>query len=194
MNKRLPGMLFGATLLLYGALMTISYTSCNSDSSNDKVSSTPATDSSNMTPTDTTKTASTKKVKKGKAMIAPSTASNSKSAMAKDKDGIYMNPQTMPEYPGGETALSQYMENSLDYPQLALDDNKEGTVKVSFVIDENGNVMAPAVMGNKLGDGLDEEAIDLIKKMPKWKPGTVKGKNVKTRLDLPIIFQIAAES
>jgi protein TonB len=86
------------------------------------------------------------------------------------------------------------MESSLDYPQHALDDNKEGTVRVSFVIDENGNVMAPVVIGNKLGEGLDEEAIDLIKKMPKWKPGTVKGKNVKTRLDLPITFQIAAES
>jgi protein TonB len=193
MNKRLSGMLFGSMLLVYGSLMTISYTSCNSDNSNDKVSATPATDSSNMTPTDTTKMASTKKAKKGKAMIAPS-ASKEKSAMAKDKDGVYMNPQTMPEYPGGETALSQYMENTLDYPQHALDDNKEGTVRVSFVIDENGNVTAPVVVGNKLGDGLDEEAIDLIKKMPKWKPGTVKGKNVKTRLDLPINFQIAAES
>jgi protein TonB len=194
MNKRLSGILFGSMLFIYGSIMTVSYTSCNSDNSNDKVSSTPATDSTNMTQTDTTKMASTKKVKKGKAMIAPSTASNGKSEMVKDKDGIYMNPQTMPEYVGGETALSQYMENSLDYPQHALDDNKEGTVKVSFVIDENGNVTAPAVMGNKLGDGLDEEAIDLIKKMPKWKPGTVKGKNVKTRLDLPITFQIAAES
>jgi protein TonB len=193
MNKRLSGMLFGSMLLVYGSLMTISYTSCNSDSSNDKVSARPATDSSNMTPTDTTKTASTKKAKKGKAMIA-SSANNVKSAMVKDKDGVYMNPQTMPEYPGGETALSQYMESSLDYPQHALDNNKEGTVKVSFVIDENGNVATPAVIGNKLGDGLDEEAIDLIKKMPKWKPGTVKGKNVKTRLDLPITFQIAAES
>jgi len=193
MNKKLSGILFGATLLIYGALMTISYTSCNSDNSSDKVSTTPATDSSNMTATDTTKTATAKKAKKGKAMIA-SSANNVRSAMSKDKDGVYMNPQTMPEYPGGETALSQYMESSLDYPQHALDDNKEGTVKVSFVVDENGNVTAPAVMGNKLGDGLDEEAIDLIKKMPKWKPGTVKGKNVKTRLDLPITFQISAES
>jgi periplasmic protein TonB len=193
MNKKLSGMLFGAMLLVYGSLMTISYTSCNSDNSNDKVSATPATDSSNMTATDTTKTASIKKVKKGNAMIA-SSANNTKSAMVKDKDGVYMNPQRMPEYPGGETALSQYMESSLDYPQHALDDNKEGTVRVSFVVDENGNVTAPVVIGNKLGDGLDEEAIDLIKKMPKWKPGTVKGKNVKTRLDLPINFQIAAES
>jgi TonB family protein len=195
MNKRLPGILFGSMLFLYASLMTLSYTSCNSDSNNDKASSTPATDSSNMTSTDTTnKMASTKKIKKGKAMIAPSTANSEKTKMTKDKDGIYMNPQTMPEYPGGETALSQYMESSLDYPQHALDDNKEGTVKVSFVIDENGNVSAPAVIGNKLGDGLDEEAVSLIKKMPKWKPGTVKGKNVKTRVDLPVTFQISAES
>jgi periplasmic protein TonB len=194
MNKRLSGILFGSMLFVYGSIMTLSYTSCNSDNSNDKVAATPATDSSNMTATDTTKMASTKKAKKGKAMIASSAASKEKSTMVKDKDGVYKNPQTMPEFPGGETALSQYMENSLDYPQRALDDNKEGTVQVSFVIDENGNVMTPAALGNKLGDGLDEEAIDLIKKMPKWKPGTVKGKNVKTRLELPITFKIAAES
>jgi TonB family protein len=195
MNKRLPGILFGSMLFVYALLMTLSYTSCSSDNSNDKVSSAPATDSSNMTSTDTTnKMALAKKTKKGKAMIAPSVANSEKAKMMKGKDGVYMNPQTMPEYPGGETALSQYMESSLDYPQHALDDSKEGTVKVSFVIDENGNVMAPAVIGNKLGDGLDEEAISLIKKMPKWKPGTVKGKNVKTRLDLPITFQISGES
>ncbi len=100
----------------------------------------------------------------------------------------------MPEYPGGESALSQYVENHLDYPQQALDDNKEGTVKVSFVVDENGKVSDPVVIGNKVGDGLDEEAIRVINNMPKWKPGMVKGKNVKTRLDLPITFQVATES
>jgi TonB family protein len=187
MNKKLSGLLFGSMLLVYCSVITFSYTSCNSDSS-DKTASTPATDTSNMTPAaDTTKTAA-KKVKKGKAMVLNSTMSNSK--MAKDKEGVYTNPQTMPEYPGGQAALTAYVENHLNYPQAAIDDSKEGTVSLSFVIDENGNVVNPVVTGNKVGDGLDEQAVTVIKNMPKWKPGTVKGKNVKTRLDLPIKFQV----
>jgi protein TonB len=194
MNKKLTGIVFGSMLLVYCSIMTLSYTSCNTDNSNDKVSNTPATDSSNMTPAADTsgKMASAKKTRKGKAMVLPSTASNNK--MVKDKNGIYLNPQTMPEYPGGHSALAAYVENHLDYPQKALDDNKEGTVSVSFVIDENGKVVDAQVNGNKLGDGLDEEALTVIKNMPNWKPGTVKGKNVKTRLDLPIKFQVEEQS
>ena len=191
MNKKLSGMFFGSTLIVYSIIMTISYTSCNSDNSNDKVSSTPATDSSNMTPTDTTKKVATKKVKKGKASVSMASATNNK--IAKDKNGVYTQAETMPEYPGGETALSTYVENNLDYPQQAINDSKEGTVTVSFVVDEKGNVTNPEVTGNKLGDGLDQQAVNVIKNMPKWKPGTVKGKNVKTKLDLPISFKVSEE-
>lgn len=195
MNKKLPGMLFGSTILVYSLIMTISYTSCNSDNSSDKVSTTPATDSSNITPVaDTTKKISAKKIKKGKASVTmSSTTKNHKSKMQKDKNGVYTQPETMPEYPGGESALSVYVENNIDYPQQALNDNKEGTVRVSFIVDEKGNVTNPEVIGNKLGDGLDQEAITAIKNMPKWKPGTVKGKNVKTKLDLPITFKVSEE-
>jgi periplasmic protein TonB len=195
MNKKLSGILFAAAILFYGAVMSISYTSCNSDNSNKDTSATPGTDSSNMTKTDTSanQIAATKKVKKGKAS-ADLASPGEKIKIHKDKDGIYTQPQSMPEYPGGESALSQYIESTLEYPQLALDYNKVGTVRVSFVVDENGNVQDPMVLGNKLGDGLDEEALAMVKKMPKWKPGSVKGKNVKTRVSLPIRFQIDQQS
>ena len=195
MNKKLSGIFFGSSLLVYSIIMTVSYTSCNSDSSSDKVSTTPATDSSNITPVaDTTKKVATKKIRKGKASVAMSSVnSNEKSKIAKDKNGVYTQPEKMPEYPGGETALSTYVENNLDYPQQAINDNKEGTVRVSFIVDEKGNVTNPQVAGNKLGDGLDQQAINVIKNMPKWKPGTVKGKNVKTKLDLPITFKVSEE-
>jgi len=194
MNQKLSRILFGSALFVYCSVMIFSYTACNSDSTNDKTSAAPATDSTNMTPPDTSanKADAAKKVKKGKASVVNSATASSK--MSKDKDGIYTNPQTMPEYPGGQSALSQYVENHLDYPTQALNDNKEGTVSVSFVIDENGNVMNAEISGNKLGDGLDEEAVNVIKNMPKWKPGTVKGKNVKTRLDLPIKFKVDQQS
>lgn len=102
------------------------------------------------------------------------------------------NVQKMPEFPGGQNALDNYVNNHIDYPQTAIDDNVSGTVRVSFVVDENGKVTKAHVVGNKLGNGLDEQAVKVVSNMPDWKPGQIKGKNVKTRLTLPIAFQVEA--
>ena len=128
--------------------------------------------------------------KKGRVSIAME--ANSTVKIVKDKNGVYNRAETMPEFPGGQQALAAYVENHLDYPQQAVDDNTTGTVKVSFVVDEKGKVMNPRIIGNqKIGDGLDEEAVKVVEQMPAWKPGKIKGKNVKTRLELPITFQLS---
>lgn len=127
--------------------------------------------------------------KKGKVKLVINKQNGMK--VEKGKDGIYTNAEVMPEFPGGEAALSKYIEDNIAYPQNAIDVNKEGTVRVSFVIDEKGNVVQPATEGTALGDGLDEEAVKVVNQSPAWKPGTVKGKPVKTRLTLPITFQLA---
>ena len=75
-----------------------------------------------------------------------------------------------------------------------MDNNKEGTVKVSFIIDENGKVTMPKVDGTGVSASVDEEAERIVKQMPAWTPGMVKGKAVKTRLELPITFKINADS
>jgi protein TonB len=98
--------------------------------------------------------------------------------------------EVRPAFPGGQTALEDYITNNIEYPQMAVDNNKEGTVNVQFVIDENGKIENAKVIGSKLGDGLDEAAETAISRMPKWEPGKVKGKNVKTRLTLPVTFKI----
>ena len=139
---------------------------------------------------DTTK--ATVKMKKGKASAMM--AMDSKLKIEKDKDGIYSRAETMPEYPGGDAALSKYVEDNITYPQDALDQSKEATVKVSFVVDEKGMVTNAMVMGANAGNGLDEEATRVVKGMPAWKPGMVKGKNVKTRLELPITFKLSPDS
>ena len=113
--------------------------------------------------------------------------------MVKDQEGIYNYAEVMPQFPGGNDALSGYVNDHLQYNQTAIDNNTTGTVKVSFVIDEKGKVMSAHLMGsNKVGNGLDEEALRVVSNMPSWKPGKVKGKNVKTRLELPISFQLEA--
>jgi periplasmic protein TonB len=113
--------------------------------------------------------------------------------VVKDKEGVYTNAEVMPAFPGGSDGLSGYVNDHIQYPQHAIDNNTAGTVKVSFVVDEKGKVIDAHVMGNeKVGNGLDEEALRVVNSMPAWKPGKVKGKNVKTRLELPISFQLEA--
>lgn len=131
--------------------------------------------------------------KKGKASVAISESNNDKMVM--DKEGIYNKATVMPQFPGGQEALASYVNNHVEYPQQAIDDNKAGVVRVSYVVDENGKVMNAKVInanGDKAGAGLDQEAVRVVNNMPAWKPGKVKGKNVKTRLELPINFQLEA--
>ena len=61
---------------------------------------------------------------------------------------------------------------------------------MEFGIDENGNISGVKTLGTKLGYGLEEEAIKVISGMPAWTSGTVKGKNVKTRMILPITYRL----
>ena len=135
--------------------------------------------------------------KKGKASIGAmsemKTTTERKTAMVPDKNGVYDVTEVRPAYPGGQTALSDYIANNIEYPQMAIDDNKEGTVSVQFVVDENGKVQNARVIGSKLGDGLDEEAERAISSMRKWTPGQVKGKAVKTRLAVPITFKLSEQ-
>jgi TonB family protein len=129
--------------------------------------------------------------KKRKASIVWS--ENSQEKMVKDAEGVYNRTDVMPQFPGGQNGLSSYVNDHLEYPQQAIDDNTVGTVKVSFVVDEHGKVMkAKLVDGQKIGSGLDEQALRVVSSMPAWKPGKVNGKAVKTRLELPISFQLEA--
>jgi protein TonB len=175
-----------ALFFLIIGIVLLNVIACNSGSDDAKTSMTDT--ASKMA--DTTK--ATVKVKKGKASAMM--AVDSKLKIEKDKDGIYSRSETMPEYPGGDAALSKYVEDNITYPQDALDQSKEATVKVSFIVDEKGMVTNPMVVGANAGNGLDEEATRVLKGMPAWKPGTVKGKNVKTRLELPITFKLSPDS
>jgi len=171
-----------------------------SDNGNDKTNDrSPAVTDSSVAATDsstsgyaTKDAASTAKAKKkGKTSVMMPQDNTDKMIM--DKEGIYNKATVMPEFPGGQNALADYVNNHVEYPQQAINDNTAGTVRVSFVVDEKGKVMNAKVIGSqKIGNGLDEEALRVVNNMPSWKPGKVKGKTVKTRLELPINFQLEA--
>src|ERR1700760_3761794 len=98
---------------------------------------------------------------------------------------------TMPEFPGGQRALDNYVNDHIKYPQDAVDNDITGIVRVSFVVDENGKISkAKLVSPQRVGNGLDEEALRVVNTMPEWKPATMHGKKIKTRLELPISFQV----
>ena len=175
-------------LLLFSTLAgLIGFSSCDMNGKDNKKDA--AYVDTVTTQTDSLTMAPAKKVRKPKVSLAKSEIDNNK--LVKDKDGVYNKAETMPAYPGGEIALQTFVENNVNYPQQAVDQNAEGTVRVTFIVDEKGNVVKPSVISGANGNtALDEEALRVVQQMPKWKPGMVKGKTVKTRLSLPITFQL----
>ncbi len=137
----------------------------------------------------TTVVAAAKTVKKKGKTSVTFTASNGK--VFKEVHGVYNQAEVSPAFPGGQDALSNYINNNISYSQTAIDNNVSETIHVSFVVDEKGKVVNPQVIDNKNpNDGLNEETIKMFNNMPLWEPGLVKGKKVKTRMELPISFQL----
>jgi protein TonB len=131
-----------------------------------------------------------KKVSKKGRIILELLKVNMQEKMEADKEGVYNHAEVMPLYPGGESALRRYLEDHIQYPDNALNNEVQGTVKVQFTVDEQGKIISPAVISQKLGSGLEEEALRVLRSMPRWIPGQVQGQNVKTRFTLPISYQI----
>jgi len=188
-NSNFTIAVLASVILALGA--TAVFSSCLNDNGNSAADK-PVTlaDSSTMAVSDSAKAGKpVAAIRKGKASATFNSSNNIK--IEKDKEGVYLMAEKMPEYPGGQPALSQFVENNINYPQDAIDQNAEGTVNVSFIVDEKGKVLNPVASGKKAGHGLDDEAIKIVQQMPAWKPGTVKGKPVKTRLTLPVTFKLA---
>ncbi len=98
--------------------------------------------------------------------------------------------QTAPEFIGGQKALMKYLKSNLRYPSSAQENNIQGKVYVSFVVDKNGSLSDLQIIKG-IGNGCDEEAIRVLKSSPAWKPGMNDNKPVKTSYTLPVTFQPA---
>ena len=167
------------TLVFFGGI-TLIMTACQGSDSSTKTTKDTVTSA-----TDTVKVAK----KKGKTSATYTATKNGK--IHKDAQGIYSRAEVAPEFPGGQAALSNYINNNLNYTQTAIDNGVNGTIHITFVVDEQGKVLNPQVIdGKNLSNELDEETVKMFNNMPLWKPGLVKGKKVKTRLELPVTFQL----
>ena len=106
----------------------------------------------------------------------------------KDED-ILIFVEEMPEFPGGQKALLNYLSKKVNYPVIAQENGIHGKVYVSFVVDESGNILDVTVLRG-VDVSLDNEALRVVRGMPKWKPGKQGGKAVKVRYNVPISFQL----
>jgi TonB family protein len=105
------------------------------------------------------------------------------------KDEIYTTVQQQAEFPGGIKAWSRFLSAMIRYPAAAKRANRGGTVLVSFVINTNGTIQ-DIQLKKRIGFGCDEEAIRVIKAMPRWNPAKQDGKAVRSRFTQPITFAI----
>ncbi|MBO5626662.1 MAG: energy transducer TonB [Prevotella sp.] len=104
-------------------------------------------------------------------------------------DKVYDRVEVMPEFPGGMQGLFEYMQNNVNYPKEAKNQKIEGRVIVSFIVEKDGSIseVHPLTAVHPL---LDKEAIRLVNEMPRWKPGTEKGKAVRVSFALPVSFKL----
>ena len=97
--------------------------------------------------------------------------------------------EEMPAYPGGDDKLYEYLGKNIKYPQIARESGIQGRVFVNFVVEPDGSVSNVKVMRG-IGGGCDEEAVRVIKTMPKWKPGKQRGKAVRVTYTIPVVFKL----
>ena len=104
-------------------------------------------------------------------------------------DSIFVVVEQKPEFPGGEEALYQFLASNLNYPNTAKEQNIKGRVIVSFVVEKDGRITNAKVIRD-IGGGCGDEALRVVNKMPRWKPGKQKGKPVRVQFSLPFVFKL----
>ena len=114
-------------------------------------------------------------------------------AMAQNKkkanDKVLEKAEVMPEYPGGDQAMMDFVAKNVQYPQEARDKEISGRVLVSFIVEKDGSIADVKVVKG-IGGGCDEEAVRVVKAMPKWKPGKDKGKSVRVSYMMPFTIKL----
>ncbi len=131
-------------------------------------------------------------------------------------DKIFDKPEVLPQFPGGEAELYGWLARNVKYPSEAIEYGVQGRIFVQFVVEKDGGISDIKI--SKVSDGraivvvakakddspeelnkeneekglkaLQDESIRLVKAMPKWKPGTNKGKPVRCYFHLPINFRL----
>jgi len=97
--------------------------------------------------------------------------------------------EQQPSFPGGQTALLQWLQQNIHYPPVAEENGIQGRVVVSFVVEPDGSITNVQVVRG-VDPSLDKEAVRVTKAMPKWVPGKQNGQAVRVKYNLPVQFRL----
>jgi len=123
------------------------------------------------------------------AVFGLTTVSAQKTIVAKKNQKVFDIVEQMPEYPGGQAALFEFISKNVKYPDDAVKKKVEGKVFVTFVVDTDGKITDVSLM-RKVFPSLDAEAVRVISAMPNWIPGKQKGQVVRVKYTVPIMFRL----
>ncbi|MDO5461457.1 MAG: M56 family metallopeptidase [Bacteroidales bacterium] len=101
---------------------------------------------------------------------------------------VYQVCEQQPEFPGGGSAMVKFLAENIKYPADAMEAGKGGKVFVQFVVRRDGSVNDVVIMKSSGTPSLDNEALRVVKSMPKWKPGMQRGEAVNVRFMIPVAF------
>jgi TonB family protein len=108
---------------------------------------------------------------------------------SKEIKDAYVVPEDMPQFPGGEEARIKYMADNIKYPENALKNGINGRVFITFVVEKDGSITGVEMLRG-FDKECDAEAMRVVKMMPNWTPGRVKGQPVRTVFNMPISFKL----
>jgi periplasmic protein TonB len=109
---------------------------------------------------------------------------------------VFQFVEQMPRFPGSisdedsQNKILEFLHKNIVYPAVARDNGIQGVVTVSFVVWSDGSIRDVKILGAPKGGGLDEEAMRVVKMMPRWLPGKQNGRAVNVQYTLPVRFQL----
>ena len=106
-----------------------------------------------------------------------------------DEQQIFTIVEEQPEFPGGMAECYKWIGKNLNYPTISAENGVQGRVTVNFVVNADGSIVDVKVLRG-VDPYLDKEAIRVVSKMPKWKPGKQRGKPVRQQYTLPVMFRL----
>ncbi len=125
-----------------------------------------------------------------KEVIYQGTPAHNKFEITQEDGKVVVTPETLPYFPGGQSALEEFISKNLRYPEEAVKAGAEGIVLVQFTIEYEGSVHSPIILMDKVGYGASAETKRLVQLMPKWVPATISGESVTVEYTLPVSFNI----
>lgn len=109
-----------------------------------------------------------------------------------EDENVYSDVEVCASFPGGMDALKTFLSTTVRYPEAAEQNNVQGKVVVSFIVEKDGSITQVRI-AKSVNVDLDKEALRVVNKMPKWNPGTNKGVPVRSYFTLPVTFRLTSK-